>query len=144
MLNDNKNKLCLINDINQHVTKLEDSSNDSTLLLKEAIQMLKRTSHVVKKSYEITKNHLCKVNPNAKQIQEACDRIEKSRELEKLNVAQILFNIQNKNNDDIVQKIRINLPLVGSHTHPSNKIEMPKCLDMPKPTNGCHYTPREV
>ena len=74
MLNDNENKLFLIDKINSCVDKIEQNIQDDTVK-NDIISTLNSVSLSIKESYHAIKSNLNKVNSQTKQIEEANNRI---------------------------------------------------------------------
>ena len=91
---DNKNKLNLINKLNDVSTLIEglgfDSNQKSNVLLS-----IKDASSSIKASCEATKIHMRRVNPTAHETEEAFEIIQKSKPDSNVDVARILFNMHN-------------------------------------------------
>ena len=90
LLNDNKHKLRLVEELNECAVMIKGNNMQSSSLI-YVVGKINSVSADIKKSHDAHKHHLNQVNPNAKLIAEAYERMERNRALEKTDAANILL-----------------------------------------------------
>ena len=86
LIDDNNKKLNLIEKLNACVDKISNFLFDDDVK-KDALNILNEVSIDIKKSYELCKNKLSSVNPEAKQVEEAYHRMNKDIDEENIDAA---------------------------------------------------------
>ena len=133
LIDDNNKKLKLIEKLNACVDKISNVLFDDDVK-KDAINNLNEVSIETKKSHELCENKLSSVNPEAKQVEEACNRTNKENE-ENIDAALALCDSCHEKDDD-TKTIHVTTPNDNSN-HTSHKlIEMPKSTAVPAPEHG--------
>ena len=91
----------------------------------------------------ITKDHLKHVNPQAKQVEDACKRLKTNSINENTDVACALCDLHH-DGESKQKTLRLNLPHGEKDKLKLKKTTPPQCLDLPYPQHGNTYTPMEI
>ena len=139
LINDNKNKLTLVETLNKSIKKIEADP-----LLQNVVNDLRSVSDGIKHSNVLTKKHLVKVSPDANKIEEAHVRNTKHDNKENVDVAHILCDMNKTLFSEEENSIRIDLSSVAARAKRYKQCDIPSFLDVPKPKNGSVYNPVET
>ena len=116
LLKDNDLKLKLIVNLNKIVIAIEEQNRLGQPIGKDVINEIKDVALSIKQSHTVFKDHVAKVNPQAKPTEEAHNRITRNQDNESEDIARILFSINQTNDDRLTKQCGLNFPAWNHQT----------------------------